>query len=178
MAVQLVYETHSITVDNERGIATGWLPGQLSARGRALAAELGRRRRDDGIDAVFASDLMRAVQTATIAFANSGIPMRLDRRLRECDYGVRNGQPVAKLAPEKRARVDVPWPGGESWRDAVARLADFLVDLKRDRDGCRVLLIAHSAQRFGLRHLIEGVPLEDLVDAPFGWQKGWEYRLE
>ena len=80
MVVQLVYETHSITVDNERGIATGWLPGQLSARGRALAAELGRRRRDDGIDAVFASDLMRAVQTATIAFANSGIPMRLDRR--------------------------------------------------------------------------------------------------
>lgn len=28
MAVDLVFETHSISVDNERGIATGWLDGQ------------------------------------------------------------------------------------------------------------------------------------------------------
>ena len=32
--VQLIYETHSRTIDNERGIATGWLPGELSADGR------------------------------------------------------------------------------------------------------------------------------------------------
>ncbi|GAA2645603.1 hypothetical protein GCM10010399_94230 [Dactylosporangium fulvum] len=48
--------------DNERGIATGWLHGRLCARGRVNAAELGRRRRDDGIAAVFASDLRRAAQ--------------------------------------------------------------------------------------------------------------------
>jgi broad specificity phosphatase PhoE len=177
MGVELVYETHSITVDNERGIATGWLPGQLSARGRELAAELGRRRRDDGIAAVFVSDLTRAVETAVVAFVDSGIPVYLDSRLRECDYGDWNGHPLAKLVPEKRARVDVPWPNGESWRQAVDRLAAFLADVKRSWDGCRVLVIAHSAQRFGLRHLLEGVPLEDLVDAPFGWQEGWEYRL-
>ena len=35
MPVELVYETHATTVDNEQGIATGWLPGRLSARGRA-----------------------------------------------------------------------------------------------------------------------------------------------
>jgi broad specificity phosphatase PhoE len=177
MAVELVYETHSLTVDNEEGIATGWLPGRLSAEGRANAAALGRRRRDDGIAAVFVSDLMRAVETAALAFVDAGIPVYVSSRLRECDYGDWNGQPVAKLAPEKRARIDVPWPNGESWRDAVARLAEFLADLRRDWDGCRVLVIAHSAQRFGLQHLLEGVALEDLVDAPFGWQEGWEYRL-
>jgi hypothetical protein len=32
VTVGLVYETHSITEDNERGIATGWLPGRLSER--------------------------------------------------------------------------------------------------------------------------------------------------
>jgi hypothetical protein len=30
MAVSVVFETHSVTVDNERGVTTGWLPGQLS----------------------------------------------------------------------------------------------------------------------------------------------------
>ena len=177
MAVQVVYETHSVSVDNERGIATGWLPGSLSARGRELAVELGRRRRSDGLAAVFASDLTRAVETAALAFADSGIPVYVDTRLRECNYGSWNGLPVAQLAAERRARIEVPWPGGESLRDAVARFAAFLADLRRAWDGCRVLVIAHSAQRWALRHLIEGVPLEELVDGPFRWQEGWEYRL-
>ena len=49
MAIRVVFETHSTTVDNEQGRATGWLPGQLSARGQAQARQLGRRREDDGI---------------------------------------------------------------------------------------------------------------------------------
>ncbi len=56
MAVEVVYETHSTSVDNERGIATGWLDGELSEWGREQASELGRRRRDDGIATVYASD--------------------------------------------------------------------------------------------------------------------------
>jgi glycolate oxidase iron-sulfur subunit len=39
--IELVYETHSLTLDNERGFATGWLPGELSPNGRELARELG-----------------------------------------------------------------------------------------------------------------------------------------
>ena len=30
MTIELVFETHSTTDDNERGFATGWLPGVLS----------------------------------------------------------------------------------------------------------------------------------------------------
>ena len=38
MTVEIIFETHSITVDNEAGIATGWLPGRLSAAGREAQA--------------------------------------------------------------------------------------------------------------------------------------------
>ena len=63
VAVSVAFETHSTTVDNERGRATGWLPGELSDQGRRQAAELGGRRArpGDGIEAVFCSDLARAV---------------------------------------------------------------------------------------------------------------------
>ena len=47
MVIEIVFESHSVTVDNEEGRATGWLPGELSRQGRELAAELGRRRRED-----------------------------------------------------------------------------------------------------------------------------------
>jgi 2,3-bisphosphoglycerate-dependent phosphoglycerate mutase len=65
-------------VDNEQGHATGWLPGQLSERGRAQARQLGRRRISDGITAVFSSDLARAAQTASVAFGASSIPVLYD----------------------------------------------------------------------------------------------------
>jgi 2,3-bisphosphoglycerate-dependent phosphoglycerate mutase len=177
MAVSVVFETHSTTLDNERGVATGWLPGELSERGRGQARKLGRRRRDDGVAAVFCSDLARAEQTARIAFAGSPVPVLLDWRLRECDYGHRNGMPTAELHAGRLGHLDVAYPGGETWRQAVARVGWFLRDLPRRWDGQRVLVIGHVATRWGLDHLVAGVPLEDLAVADFAWQEGWEYQL-
>lgn len=177
MAVEIIYETHSLTVDNERGIATGWFPGQLSAQGRDLARELGARHRDDAIVAIFVSDLARAVETATLAFGDSGLPIYQDARLRECDYGAQNGMPVAQLAASRAQHLDTPYPGGQSYRQVVAAMHDFLCDLATTWDGRTVVTIAHSANKWALDHLLLGLPLEELVDAPFGWQEGWRYTL-
>ena len=173
--VALVFETHALTTDNERGVATGWLGGMLSQRGRSLAAELGARRRHDGIDEVLCSDLARAVETAEIAFGHTSIPVRLDWRLREIDYGDLNGAPVEVVAGERLRRVDEPFPGGESYRGATVRMRALLDELGRDRPEQRVLLIGHTATRWALDHLLAGRPLEELVVAPFGWREGWEY---
>lgn len=176
--IQLVYETHSTSTHNEAGIATGWLDGALSERGREQARALGERRREDGLAVVFTSDLGRAVETADIAFAGSDVPRRQDARLRECNYGELNGHPVAEIDAIKPTRIDEPYPGGESYRDVVARTREFLTDLVRELDGTRVLVIAHAANRWSLQHLIGGVPLEELVSAPFAWREGWEYQLD
>lgn len=176
MAVEIIYETHATTTDNEHGIATGWLPGELSDRGRAQARALGERRREN-ITAIFASDLARARDTATIAFGDRDTPIYLDRRLRECDYGTMNDMPVAQLAAERSRHITEPWPGGQSYREVVAQTADFLRDLGAGWDGGAALLIAHSANRWALDHLLNGIPLEDSVDAPFAWREGWRYVL-
>jgi 2,3-bisphosphoglycerate-dependent phosphoglycerate mutase len=178
MPIQIVYETHATTEDNEGGRATGWLPGDLSEAGRQQAADLGIRRRDDGIAAVFSSDLRRAVQTAEIAFAGADIPILLDWRLRECDYGQRNGMPVADVHAIRGDFLDVPYPDGESWRQATGRMRSFSADLSPRWNGKRVLLIGHVATKWGLDHAINGVPLETLVGEEFIWQEGWEYRLQ
>jgi alpha-ribazole phosphatase/probable phosphoglycerate mutase len=177
VATQIVFETHATTEDNERGTATGWLPGRLSPRGRAEAGQLGARRRDDGIHTVFTSDLGRAVETAAIALGSTGIPILSDWRLRECDYGERNGTPVEWFVGRRAEHVDVPYPGGESWGDAVRRVQRFLADLDLRWSGARILLIGHSATRWALDHLLDNKRLHDLVDADFAWQEGWEYVL-
>lgn len=129
MAVEIIYETHQTSTDNEAGIATGWRPGRLSAAGRAQAAALGERRRHDGLAVVFTSDLRRAVETAEIAFAGSHVPIRQDIRLRECNYGILTGMPVARLAAERLQRVTTPFPGGQSYEDVVVETRSFLGDL-------------------------------------------------
>ena len=177
MAVDVVFETHALTTDNAAGVATGWRGGELSAQGRVLAAELGRRRREDGVDAAFSSDLRRAVETVRIAFAGSAIPVHLDWRLRECDYGELNGMPVSVLEAQRRSRVREPFPGGESYADVVRRMAGFLAELACTRDGRRVLLVGHTATRWALDHLLLDTPLEAAVAAPFSWREGWSYVL-
>jgi broad specificity phosphatase PhoE len=73
--------------------------------------------------------------------------------------------------------VSNPYPGGESWRQAVARVGRFLADLPLRWDGQRVLVIGHVATRWGLDISIGGAALEDLVGQDFAWREGWEYRL-
>lgn len=177
MSVEIIYETHSLTTDNEAGVATGWLPGQLSEQGHRLAVELGQRRRDDGVAAVLVSYLTRAVDTAHLAFGGTGIPIHQDRRLRECDYGQLNGMPTARLQTERLRHLDTPWPGGQSYQQVVDQTRDLLHDLAAEWDGARLLVIAHSANKWALDCLLNGRDLSDLIVAPFAWQEGWHCTL-
>jgi 2,3-bisphosphoglycerate-dependent phosphoglycerate mutase len=176
--VEIVFETHSTTTDNERWVASGWLDGQLSPLGRRQAKELGDRRADDeDLAAVYCSDLARAVETARIAFAPVGLPIFLDWRLRECNYGMLNGTAVARLEVERTRHVLDAWSGGESYLDVVARVRSFLHDLPARHTDQRIVVIGHSATKWALDHLLEGTPLEELVEGSFRWQPGWLYTL-
>jgi len=132
----------------------------------------------DGITAVFCSDLTRATETASVAFGASAIPVLYDWRLRECDYGQCNGMPAAELHAGRRGHLDRPYPDGESWRQAVARVGRFLGDVPLRWSEQRICVIGHVATRWGLDHFIGGVRLEDLIDQDFAWQEGWEYRID
>jgi alpha-ribazole phosphatase/probable phosphoglycerate mutase len=177
LLLRVVFETHSWSTDNDAGIATGWKHGRLSERGKVLARELGDRRRNDSLDAIFSSDLGRAVETVVIAFSNVRIPIYFDSRLRECNYGDWNGVPVDTLVGRRRQFISSPYPNGQSYADVLASMAALLREATRDWNGRRLLLIGHSATRWALDALINHQRLEHLVDAPFNWQPGWEYAI-
>lgn len=178
MVIEIVFETHSLSEDNDFGNATGWNDGHLSERGRGLAVELGARRASDGISAVFTSDLGRAVETARIALGGSSIPTLLDWRLRECDYGDWNGAPVSQVHADRTRYTDEAYPGGESWRQATRRAAAFVDDLLPRWEGQRVLVIGHVATIWGLEQRLLGRTLETQMATPFEWHEGWEFRLD
>jgi broad specificity phosphatase PhoE len=180
LTVEIIFEYHSTSEDNEAGVASGWRDPALSPKGRQQAADLGQRRRGERIDAVFCSDLKRAVETAEIAFRGVA-PIRRDRRLREYDYGTMTGMPTEVMRGERPARVYAPFPDGESLRDVVERVRGFLDYAARRCDGQRIVIIGHGATKLALDHLLAAVPLDKAASDTFVLQPippSYRYTLE
>lgn len=177
LPMRLVFETHATSLDNEAGLASGHYDVDLSPLGETQARELGARHAADPPGIVIASDLTRAWRTAEIAFGAS-VPIERDRRLRECDYGEWTRRPAAEIDRWRTRAIDEPFPGGESYRAATARVERLLADL-RQRDDLTgwVLLIGHRATHYALWSLLGGVSLELAVTAAWAWRPGWEYAI-
>jgi broad specificity phosphatase PhoE len=178
MAVTIIFESHATTLDNEAKLSSGHFDVELSKFGEEQAENLGERRKNEHFDAIFCSDLQRSYKTAEIAFRNLDVPIIKDVRLREVDYGKMTRAPSHEVESKRGDFVDQPFPDGESYKEAVERIQNFLRDLLRDYDGKRVMIIGHRATQYGLERWINGVPLKEIVTAPWSWQPGWEYQLE
>lgn len=181
MAVEITYFVHGTTTDNEEGLATGWLPGELSEIGREQAMKLRDQASDKQFDVVFCSDLKRAIDSAELAFGGK-YQIVQDERLRECNYGDMNGAPTSAFKEDMVARVDTTFPNGESYRDVETRLARFLHFLGVEHDGEHVALVAHQAPQLALDVLLKGKTWQQAIDQDWrktkSWQPGWSYRYE
>lgn len=172
----LIFETHAESLDNAEGVASGWHDVDLSPRGEAQAQALGARRRGTALETVYCSDSTRAWRTAEIAFGRD-VPIVRDARLRECDYGELTRAPALAVEHARRQHVYEPFPGGESYTQVVDRVRDWLSSVVAQHSGGTVLVIGHRATFFALEHLVHGVALGAIVDAPWEWQPGWVYDL-
>lgn len=177
MAITITYFVHGTTTDNERGLSTGWAPGELSELGKKQAKELGTIVGDKKFDAVFCSDLKRAVDSAELAFGSKYAIIQ-DKRLRECDYGDLTQTPDKEDEDEY---VDKPFPSGESYKDVEKRVADFLAFLKDRYDEKHVAIVAHQAPQLALDVLIKGKTWQQAIAQDWrktkSWQPGWDYVL-
>jgi probable phosphoglycerate mutase len=143
---------------------------ELTSRGQRQAADVAERFRGLPVGALYASDLRRAVATATPLAAAVGVPVVLDTRLRERSLGVLEGSPTDSIGPSvtgvSRGRVadpDAGPEGGESIRDLYRRAAAFCGDLAAEGN---VLVVAHGGTLRVLTAYLSGVPVEEMAWEP------------
>ncbi len=181
MSVKITYFVHGTTTDNERDISSGWSDVELSDLGVEQSKELRLQIKDKKFDAVFCSDLKRAVHSAELAFKGVA-PIFQDARLRECNYGEFNGQPSEIVEPMQEEKILERFPGGESYEDVKNRVADFLKFLKERYYGKHVAIVAHKAPQLSLDVLVKGKTWEQAFADDWRkrktWQPGWEYELK
>jgi broad specificity phosphatase PhoE len=94
----------------------------LSEAGRLQAKMLAERVAVMGIERILASDLIRAVETATYVSVRTGVEIELDPIFSERDFGDLRGTPYTALTVDPFGTNYTP-PGGESWAAFYARVA-------------------------------------------------------
>lgn len=161
MAVEITFIGHARSLDNERGVASGHVDVDLAEVGVQTAQALAAEYETTPLDAVFTSDLKRAVRTAELVFDQRGIPIIRDSRLREADYGTLGGLPSNQVIHADH--ISEPFPDGESYQQVMARMRSFLVDLLARYDGQQVVIIGHRATRYGLEHWVNSLSIADAI---------------
>ena len=135
---------------------------------------------DQDFDAVFCSDLKRAIESARLAFGTR-FDAKPDARLRECNYGDLNGTPAASFKDRMAEFISTPFPYGESYTDVERRVRGFLSYLREQWDGQRVAVVAHQAPQLALDVLLNGKPWPQAIDEDWrragAWQPGWPYLV-
>lgn len=175
--IKITYYVHGTTTDNEKGLSTGWNPGELSDLGIRQSKELGEIIKDKEFDALFTSDLKRAVDSARFTFGEKFIS---DKRLRECNYGDLNGAPEEEV--DYMSHIDNPFPNGESNKDVEKRIRDFLNDIRKEYEGRHVAILAHKSPQLALEVVANGKSWEEAIGQDWrnekAWQPGWEYVIK
>lgn len=188
---KLILIRHGQSVWNAENRFTGWTDVDLSEKGVLEAEEAGQELRNQGIDVVHTSDLIRAQRTAEIVIlandSSNETVTKTDWRLNERNYGELQGLNKAETAEKHgseqvhiwRRSFDVAPPDGESLEMTAERTIPYfeeeiLPDLEAGMD---VLVSAHGNSLRSIVMHIEEISPEDIVsfEIPTGVPRYYEF---
>ena len=160
---------HGETVWNVENKICGATDIELTQRGHEQAIETGKRILEQGIiaDVILTSPLIRAKETARHISEITRIPVQVEPRLIEQNFGryestARNGNEFQKAKEQFADRFG----DGESMLHLAQRIYNLLDELRQDPKGRSYLLVAHN----GIARVVESYfrPMTNEEYATFG----------
>ena len=152
MLTHVLLIRHGQSEGNAAGRFGGHTPTPLSARGRYQAERTARALANESFDAIYTSDLLRAVETATPLAQSKGIELQITDAFRERSVGVMEGlkfEEAAEKHPEQyaallRRDMDHVLLGGESYRQMLDRASRKLDEATECFKGGRIVIFSHT----------------------------------
>ena len=151
---KLYFVRHGQTYWNVENKICGATDSPLTPLGHEQAVRTGKMLLEEGIrfDQIICSPLSRAFETARHISEITGVPVRIDERLKEQNFGKyestpRDGEEFL-LAKENFAD---PYGNGESMLHLAQRVYNLLDEIKADPQGRDILLVAHN----GIARVVE-----------------------
>lgn len=177
METKIIYYVHGTTYDNAAKKCSGWKQVELNDLGKEQAFNLGKNT-PYKFDILFSSDLIRAIDSANIAFPD--IEKYQDERLRECNYGDYDGEDKKLVVYD--THIDNPFPNGESLKDVEKRMREFLKYIDENYKGKIVGIMAHRAPQLAIEVITKNITWEEAIANDWrntgDWKPGWEYTIK
>ncbi len=175
-ATRILLIRHAETDWNRAARLQGHSDIPLNATGLEQARRLGEALQGEALDAVYSSDLQRALQTAQPVAAATGAPLRPEPGLRERGFGAFEGLAQAELelrwpAELRRWRAREPGfaaPGGESLQAFYDRCVGAAVRRAQAHAGGSIALVAHG----GVLDCLYRAATRLALEAPRSWRLG------
>ncbi len=158
--IDLLLTRHGETLENQRHVLQGQLPGTLSPLGKEQARLLAGKLREEHLDAIVCSDLARSYDTACVVARDHGLEPLSTPLLREMDWGVYTGGTL-----EEVDWMHLP-QSVESVEELYARAVRFVEFLKTRFPGQRILAVGHGAFNRAILTCIQGGNPSDMIDIP------------
>jgi 2,3-bisphosphoglycerate-dependent phosphoglycerate mutase len=167
---------HGETAWNRESRIQGQLDIPLNAVGLAQAQRVGQALVGERLDALYASDLSRAWQTAAAVAAATGLSPRAQAGLRERSFGVFQGLSWTEIEqqwPEQSERwrrrdPDFGAEGGERLQDFYQRVVSTVEGLARAHPGQTIVVVAHG----GVMDCLHRAGRRLTLQAPRSWTLG------
>lgn len=153
-SLRLVLARHGQTTANAEGILDTRLPGHpLTEEGHRQAAELAEQLAGEAVVAVYASQALRAQQTAEPVAARHGLSARVLKGVHEVAVGDLEGrqQPEDHRALHEMYRawhcgdLQAARPGGESGKQVLERYLADVATIRAAHPGGTAVLVSHGA---------------------------------
>lgn len=149
---RLLLVRHGITEFNSTRRFAGYSDVEMNAAGYEQVEKLRDRLANEQIDAVYSSDLKRALATAEVISSGHKVDIVACPELREMNYGDAEGltfQEINRRYPEAAKSIinfnlQLEFPGGESFEGFVERTIKFLDRLNEHKSSATILVAAHS----------------------------------
>jgi len=175
-ATRIIAVRHGETAWNVETRIQGQLDIELNDTGRWQAQQVARALADEALDAVYASDLARARNTAEAIAAPGGLPVHTHVGLRERAFGLFEGQTYAAIEaqwPEDARRWRIRDPnfapqGGETPLQVMERVRQTVDALAARHLGQQLVLVSHG----GVLDMLYRLATRQTVDAPRTWALG------
>ena len=175
-ATRILAIRHGETAWNVEHRIQGQLDVPLNEMGRWQVHRLALAVADENIDAIYSSDLLRAMETAQAVSRGCGDAIVTDVGLRERGFGSFEGKSYAEINagfPEmaERWRKRDPTfgaPGGETLNDFYARSIAAVSRLAAQHPGQTIAVVSHG----GVMDCLYRAAARVALDAPRSWQLG------
>lgn len=143
--MKLYVARHGQTVWNAKNKVCGITDAELTPKGIEQAKELAKSAAEKEVDIILTSPLSRAAKTGRIVSGYCNIPMYIEDRLAEQNYGIYEGvdRKNEEFLNNKR-NFAYRYPQGESMMQVACRIYSLLDEIREKYNGKKVLLISHG----------------------------------